>query len=230
MDSTFWLDDALWRAIMPVLPARQSGPKRNDDRTIISGIVHVLISECAWRDCPRVYGSYMTVFNRFNRWKHRGLWDRIVAILVDPEKSSLSAEEKQRVQAASARAESPAGSRGIALPLLSSEQAWDEATAQLRKLAQNHHGRPIAAWIDAVVEWHMDALFEYLEKVTPAERPVEWQGDVEALRQSLLSTIALVRAYIEEPGRNTAAIRQRLAQLENGLRLGPTAGVRKRAS
>jgi transposase len=68
----FWLDDALWRAIAPVLPSRQSGPKRNDDRTIVSGIMHVLMTGCAWRDCPREYGPYMTVFNRFNRWKHRG--------------------------------------------------------------------------------------------------------------------------------------------------------------
>ena len=77
----FWLSDAQWEAIAAHLPEKKTGPKRADDRVIVSGIVHVLISGCAWRDCPREYGPYMTVFNRFNRWRSRGTWDRVLAIV-----------------------------------------------------------------------------------------------------------------------------------------------------
>ena len=75
----FWLNNAQWEAILPHLPVKQRGPKRISDRTVISGIIHVLESGCTWRACPSAYGPYMTVFNRYNRWKQRGLWQRILA-------------------------------------------------------------------------------------------------------------------------------------------------------
>jgi transposase len=74
----FWLDDQQWKAISSHLPVKQRGPKRVDDRTVISGIIHVLQSGSPWRACPPQYGPYMTVFNRFNWWKRRGIWQRIV--------------------------------------------------------------------------------------------------------------------------------------------------------
>src|ERR1700674_1921201 len=77
----FWLDDQQWKAISGHLPVKQRGPKRVDDRTVISGIIHVLQSGSPWRACPAQYGPYMTVFNRFNRWKRRGIWQRIVVEL-----------------------------------------------------------------------------------------------------------------------------------------------------
>ena len=52
-----------------------------DDRRVISGIIHVLRIGCRWEDCPPGYGPYTTIYNRFNRWSHRGLWGRIFATL-----------------------------------------------------------------------------------------------------------------------------------------------------
>jgi hypothetical protein len=118
----------------------------------------------------------------------------------------------------------------IAHAHLASERAWDNATAQLRKLAQAHHGRPLASWIDAVVEWHMDAMFAYLEKNAAAGGAPDSRGDIAALRRDLLATVTLLRTYIEEPGRNTAAIRQRLSQLEAALRQDTMTAGRSRAS
>ena len=63
----FWLDDAAWSSIEPLLPKDQPGARRVDDRRIISGIVHVLRSGCRWRDCPEAYGPSPTVYNRFDR-------------------------------------------------------------------------------------------------------------------------------------------------------------------
>lgn len=41
---------------------------RVDDRRVISGIVHVLQSECRWRDAPAIYGLPNTLYNRNVRW------------------------------------------------------------------------------------------------------------------------------------------------------------------
>ena len=79
----FWLDDQQWKAISAHLPVKQRGPKRVDDRTVISGIIHVLRSGSPWRACPPQFGPYMTVFNRFNRWKRRGIWQRILRELAE---------------------------------------------------------------------------------------------------------------------------------------------------
>ena len=77
MDDVYWLSDEAWAAIEPHLPKNRPGPKRVDDRRVVSGILHVLRSGCRWRDCPAVYGPRTTVFNRFNRWSIQGVWRRL---------------------------------------------------------------------------------------------------------------------------------------------------------
>src|SRR6266702_2786464 len=81
MSDSFWLSDRQWAAIAPLLPMVHTGPVRQDDRRIISGIVHRLREGCRWRAMPAEYGSYTTVFNRYNRWSKRGLWQGIFAVL-----------------------------------------------------------------------------------------------------------------------------------------------------
>lgn len=63
----YWLSDAEWRRIEPLLPRGRKGAHRVDDRRVISGIVHMLKSGSPWRDCPEVYGPYTTVYNRWSR-------------------------------------------------------------------------------------------------------------------------------------------------------------------
>src|SRR6202044_2920711 len=94
MDSTnmpneYWLGDKAWAAIEPLLPKIYAGARRQDDRRIISGIVHVLRSGCRWKDCPAVYGPSTTVYNRFNRWSGRGRWQAIFDALVAGRRASF---------------------------------------------------------------------------------------------------------------------------------------------
>lgn len=76
-ERVFWLSDAEWRRIEPLLPRGRKGAHRVDDRRVISGIVHMLKSGARWRDCPDAYGPYTTVYNRFNRWSRQGIWTDI---------------------------------------------------------------------------------------------------------------------------------------------------------
>ena len=48
-----------------------------DDRTVISGILHVLKTGCRWRDVPSAFGPPTTIYNRYNRWSQRRIWQRI---------------------------------------------------------------------------------------------------------------------------------------------------------
>ena len=82
MAGEFWLDDEQWAAIEPLLPTHQSGAHRKDDRRIISGIIHVLKTGCRWQDCPERYGPPTTIYNRFNRWRKAGIWDRLMDAII----------------------------------------------------------------------------------------------------------------------------------------------------
>src|SRR6185503_10112734 len=70
----FWLSDEQWERIEPHLPTDVRGVERQDDRRVISGIIHVLKSGCRWCDCPPEYGPHTTIYNRFARWAERGIW------------------------------------------------------------------------------------------------------------------------------------------------------------
>ncbi len=63
MADNFWLNDGQWAAIAPHLPMVHTGPERQDDRRVISGIIHRLRKGCRWRALPDEYGPYTTVFN-----------------------------------------------------------------------------------------------------------------------------------------------------------------------
>jgi transposase len=81
MAELFWLSDAQWLRIEPLLPKGRKGAHRVDDRRVLSGIVHMLQSGARWRDCPAAYGPYTTIYNRFNRWSKQGLWFEIFRTL-----------------------------------------------------------------------------------------------------------------------------------------------------
>ncbi len=84
----FWLTDDQWKTMVPHLPTDVRGKAREDDRRIISGIIHVLKSGCRWCDCPPEYGPHTTVYNRFVRWAKRGVWERMFLALAQRGRST----------------------------------------------------------------------------------------------------------------------------------------------
>jgi transposase len=73
----FWLNDEQWAKIKRLIPMNRPGQKPRNNRRILSGIIHVLKTGCRWQDCPPEYGPHTTVYNRFNRWSGRGIWQQI---------------------------------------------------------------------------------------------------------------------------------------------------------
>lgn len=70
----FWLTEAQFERLAPLLPTGTRGKPRVDDRRVISGIVQVLKSGGRWVDAPEVYGPRKTLYNRFVRWAAKGVW------------------------------------------------------------------------------------------------------------------------------------------------------------
>jgi transposase len=85
----FDLNDKEWAIVEPLLPTDVRGKPRVDDRRVLNGIFYVLRTHCPWRDLPERYGPRMTVYNRFNRWAKRGVWQPVFAALSTKSKDSL---------------------------------------------------------------------------------------------------------------------------------------------
>ena len=78
MAQRFWLSDRQWAAMEPLLPSL-GGKQRVDDRRVISGILHRYREGLRWRAVPAEYGPRTTLFNRFNRWSQKGIWQVLLA-------------------------------------------------------------------------------------------------------------------------------------------------------
>ena len=76
------LTDFEWSVIEPLLPMDRRGPKPQNNRQIINGMFYTLRAGSPWRDLPERYGPYTTVYNRFNRWRKVGIWDRLMDAIV----------------------------------------------------------------------------------------------------------------------------------------------------
>ena len=68
-----------WRAVEPLLPGRPGTRSRpaHDNRRALEGILWVLRTGAPWRDLPAEFGKWITVYQRFRRWKKAGVFDRI---------------------------------------------------------------------------------------------------------------------------------------------------------
>lgn len=73
------LSDDEWGQIKDLFPVngRRGRPWR-DHRVIMNGIVWILETGAPWRDLPKEYGPWQTVYDRFNRWRKDGTWIRIL--------------------------------------------------------------------------------------------------------------------------------------------------------
>ena len=80
------ISDFEWSIIEPLLPTDTRGVERVDDRRVLNGIFWRLRTGSPWADIPERYGPATTCYNRFVRWRKKGVWDRIfeaVSIVYD---------------------------------------------------------------------------------------------------------------------------------------------------
>ena len=80
MTDLIWLSDAQMVRIEPYFPLSHDVP-RVDDRKVISGIIFEISNGLRWRDAPREYGPYKTIYSRFVRWSRLGVFDKIFVAL-----------------------------------------------------------------------------------------------------------------------------------------------------
>jgi transposase len=58
---------------------------------MVAAMLWVERTRCAWHDLPSHFGSWHTVYHRYQRWRKAGLWTRILDVLDHPEAQSAAA-------------------------------------------------------------------------------------------------------------------------------------------
>nr|WP_067737233.1 IS5 family transposase [Novosphingobium naphthalenivorans] len=79
------LTDQEWDVIEGLLPSERGRKARpaHDNRRFLNGMLHVLRVGCPWRNMHERYGKWNSVYVRFRRWAEQGVWDAVLATLVE---------------------------------------------------------------------------------------------------------------------------------------------------
>ena len=73
------LNDRQWKRIEPPVAGRPGDPGRagKDSRLFIEAVLWIARTGSPWRDLPRSYGRWNSVYRRFRRWAQKGVFKRV---------------------------------------------------------------------------------------------------------------------------------------------------------
>ena len=79
------LRDDQWDRIAHLLPGKPGDRGRTaaDNRLFVEAVLWMARSGAPWRDLPKEFGSWNSVYQRFARWQKSGVWDRVFAELAE---------------------------------------------------------------------------------------------------------------------------------------------------
>ena len=85
------ISDADWNRIKDLLPGRpgQTGWLAEDNRRFVDAVLYIARTGIPWRDLPARFGNWNSVWRRFDRWCHKGTWQRVFEVLQDPDLEGL---------------------------------------------------------------------------------------------------------------------------------------------
>jgi transposase len=76
---SYRLSDNQWAQIKDLLPANGGkGGQWKEHRLMIDGMLWALSDGGRWRNIPKEFGPWQTVYDRFRKWCRSGLWDKIL--------------------------------------------------------------------------------------------------------------------------------------------------------
>ena len=79
------ISQSAWERIEDLLPGRPGdvGVTAADNRLFVNAVYWIAKTGAPWRDLPPRFGLWNSVFQRFNRWSKKGVWQRVAEALSD---------------------------------------------------------------------------------------------------------------------------------------------------
>ena len=63
--------------------AGQTGATASDNRLFVEAVLWIARTGAPWRDLPREFGKWYSIYTRFWRWAQKGVWERVFKALSD---------------------------------------------------------------------------------------------------------------------------------------------------
>ena len=78
-EERFVISDEVWARLGPLLLGKQgdSGATGKDNRLFLEAVLWRVRTGSPWRDLPREFGNWNSVFRRFRRWAEAGVFERV---------------------------------------------------------------------------------------------------------------------------------------------------------
>ena len=79
------ISDRIWELLEPHLLGRKGtwGGNAKDNRLFINAVFWIFRTGAPWRDLPPDYGDWKNTHRRFCRWRDKGVWERLLEILIN---------------------------------------------------------------------------------------------------------------------------------------------------
>ena len=79
-----------YEIIQPFIDTKkQTKPRKVSYLSILNGIFYQIKNGCTWRDLPKDYPKWQTVYYYFNKWQKEGLIEIILEKLMTDERTRL---------------------------------------------------------------------------------------------------------------------------------------------
>jgi transposase len=81
--SRYAILDSQWNVIKDHMPGRigTKGVTAKDNRLFFDALIHMARAGCPWRDLPKEFGKWNSVFKRYDRWAKSGVLNKILDLL-----------------------------------------------------------------------------------------------------------------------------------------------------
>ncbi len=81
----YGISERVWKRLEPHLPGREGlwGGKARDNRQFVTAVFWILQTGAPWRNLPSGHGDWKNTHRRFCRWRDKGIWEKLLEILVD---------------------------------------------------------------------------------------------------------------------------------------------------
>lgn len=79
------LTNEQWKLFTDILVStggRKKGRAAKDDRIVLSAIVYRLNTGVPWRELPKSFGAWQTIYGRLRKWIQQGVWESIFRRLI----------------------------------------------------------------------------------------------------------------------------------------------------
>ena len=157
------LSDEQWALVEPLLPPPRPHPRgrkpSTDRRRVLDAIFYQTKNGCVWRDLPRDFPPYKTVYAYFERWRDDGTLGRVYEALHRRWRRSIGRDEDPSagaIDSRSVQASSEAAERG--------KDPNKRVVGRKQHLCVDTEGLPIAVAVTVASAHDQRAAYELIDQ------------------------------------------------------------------